>query len=303
MLFARRAGADQSRPHLFRDVRSQRGQASLEWVGLVLLVSFACVAVAAAGAGVVDGRGFGAELARALVCTVRGGCDSGDDALAAAYGQDDAALVRAYAPGLVYEPRTRTLPVDFRRCRAHRCSDAPDEGGLDVHRSGRGVRATVFTRLVREGGETFIQYWLYYPDSTSTWMGSAGIWNKVVEPVTGKRYPGYHPDDWESVQVRIDSEGDALMRASSHGWYQACKERRCRNEWTPWAGWSRVSYGSHAGHIPTDGRDPEERTTTSAGVRLIPLEGLSASDRATTFEVTPPWDKRVYRDPLTDSTG
>ena len=121
-----------------------------------------------------------------------------------AYG-DDADLVRQYLPNLVYEPRTRTLPVDFRECRSHECSDAPDEENLDVHRgSGRdGAPATVFTRLIRDGGETFIQYWLYYPDSTSTWMGSAGAWNKTLGNL-GWEYPGHHADDWESVQVRID---------------------------------------------------------------------------------------------------
>ena len=286
-------------------MRSQGGQAALEWVGLVLLVCLATGAAVAAGARFVDGRPLGAELARAVVCAVRGGCADGDDELAAAYGDRDAALVREYLPNLVYESRTRTLPVDFRACRSHRCSDAPDEERLDVHRArgGRGTPATVFTRLLRDGGETFIQYWLYYPDSTSTWMGSAGVWNKIVEPVTGKDYPGFHPDDWESVQVRIGSDGEARMRASSHGWYQGCKERRCRNEWTEWGGWSRVSYGSHAGHIPEPARDPDERTTTAAGVRVVPIETLSARDRATEFEVTPPWEKRVYSDPRSDSTG
>jgi hypothetical protein len=290
-------------------MRSERGQAALEWVGMVLLVCVACGAAIAAGAGAIDGRPLGAELARALVCAVRGGCDDGDDALRDAYGERDAALVREYLPNLVYERRTRTLPVDFRDCRSHRCSDAPDEEGLDVHRTRR-TDATVFTHLLRDtrsgagGGETFIQYWLYYPDSTSTWMGSAGLWNQVVRPITGKDYPGWHEDDWESVQVRIDDRtGAARMRASSHHWYQGCKERHCRNTWTPWGGWSRVSYGSHAGHIPQPARDPGERTTTAAGVRLVPIEGLKKPERATEFEVTPPWDKRVYLDPRSDSTG
>ena len=287
---------------------NQRGQAALEWVGLVLLVCLACGAAVAAGATAIDGRPLGAELARSLVCAVRGGCDDGDDELRDAYGDSDAALVREYLPNLVYEPRTRTLPVDFRECRSHDCSDAPDEERLDVHRT-RGAEATVFTHLVRDtrsgtgGGQTFIQYWLYYPDSTSTWMGSAGLWNTVIERATKKDYPGYHRDDWESVQVRVeDATGAARMRASSHHWYQGCKERRCRNQWTPWTGWSRVSYGSHAGHIPQP-RDPDERTTTAAGVRLVPLERLTAAERATEFEVTPPWEKRVYLDPRSTSTG
>ena len=269
----------------------------------MLLVCLACGAAVALGAGTLDGRPLGAELARVLVCAARGDCGGADDALRDAYGDREAALVREFLPSLVYEPRTRTLPVDFRDCRSHRCSDAPDEEGLDVHRT-RLAQATVFTHVVPDGGETFIQYWLYYPDSTSTWMGSAAAWRWAIERATKRDYPGYHRDDWESVQVRIDdATGAARMRASAHGGYQGCKESRCHNTWTRWGGWSRVSYGSHAGHIPLPAPDPDERTTTAAGVRLVPIEGLTASERATEFEVTPPWDKRVYVDPRSTSTG
>ncbi len=144
--------------------------------------------------------------------------------------------------------------------------------------------------MIRDGGETFIQYWLYYPDSTSTWMGSAGIWNTVVKRVTRKDYPGWHPDDWESVQVRIDdATGAARMRASSHA-------VRCSDVDTPGtAGAGSPTAATRA--TSRDPRDPEERTTTAAGVRLVPIEGLSAAERATEFEVSPPWEKRVYLDP------
>src|SRR5688500_18257177 len=111
-------------------MRCERGQAALEWVGLVLLIALACGAAVAAGAAGIDGRPLGAERARTLVCAVRGDCDEEDDELRDAYGERDAALVREFAPNLVYERRTRTLPVDFRACRSHRCSDAPDEEGL-----------------------------------------------------------------------------------------------------------------------------------------------------------------------------
>ena len=286
-------------------MRCERGQAALEWVGIVLLVCLACAAAVATGVGAIDGRPYGAELVRAIVCAARGGCDDGDDELAAVYGEDDAALVRQHLPNLVYEPRTRTIPVDFRECRSHDCSDAPDEEGLDVHWGRGGTPATVFTRLIRDGGETFIQYWLYYPDSTTTVAGSAAFWNTVVKRAVKRDwgYPGHHPDDWESVQVRIDRSGRAEIRASSHHRYNGCEPRRyCREDWTESGGWSRVSYGSHAGHIPQP-LDPDERTTTAAGIRLVPLEGLTAEERATPFEVTPPWDKDVYRDPRSGSTG
>jgi hypothetical protein len=191
---------------------------------------------------------------------------------------------------------------------------------------------------VRRGDETFIQYWLYYPDSNSVLPGTRRLW--AMSPgvrlgsriVTGKRgYPGYHPDDWESYQVRIAPDGSARVRASSHHDYQGCKQRRCRNTWTGWTGWTRVSKGSHAGHIPlrrepvgprrwaprgrqrhqgyryvplVPGRDLHERTSTSAGLRLIPLERVDTrAYRALDPGIRPPWLKEVYRDPLSNSTS
>jgi hypothetical protein len=283
---------------------SERGQASLEWVGAVVLVTLA-LGGAAAGLGDVDGRSYGGWLAHTIVCSVRGDCAAERNALVAAYGAGDADLVRRFAPNLVYERGTYTLPVDFRDCRAHRCSDAPDDPDLDAHRSRRGGHpATVFTHVVKRDGETFIQYWLYYPDSTSTVANAAGIWNTADALARGRLpdYPGYHPDDWESVQVRVRPDGSARTRASSHHGYQWCKESRCKNDWGPWTGWSRVSRGSHAGHIP-DGL-AHERTSTGPGLRLIPIESVDTSDYEPLDPgITPPWKKKVFTDPLSDSTS
>src|SRR3712207_8995952 len=110
------------------------------------------------------------------MCALGGGCgEQRDDSLAAAYGDRDADLVRRFAPNIVYEPGTHTLPVDFRECQSHHCSDAPDDPSLDVARSTRtGTRATVFTHVVHRGGETFLQYWFYYPeDRKSTRLNSS----------------------------------------------------------------------------------------------------------------------------------
>src|SRR3954462_2542074 len=114
-------------------MRGERGQASVEWIGLLLLVSVSLLA-ALALVPAVDGRPLGAAIARALVCAVRGDCHSDGAALRRAYGERDAALVRKHAPNIVYEPRTLTLPVDYRHCRSHRCSDAPDDRDLDATR-------------------------------------------------------------------------------------------------------------------------------------------------------------------------
>jgi hypothetical protein len=241
---------------------------------------------------------------------VRAGCDDGARALADAYGRPGAALVRAHAPSLVYERGERQLPVDWRHCRHRECADAPDEAGLDVHRSDAAERATVFTRLRRVGGRTYIQYWLYYPDSNTTFAGADRAWEaswllpRLRELVSGSGdWPGFHRDDWESVQVRLDPNGSAWVRASSHGHYQACKEAECRNRWARHDGWARVSYGSHAGHIPRGGPDPGERMTTAEGLRLIPLETHDTRGyRRRDEDVAPPWRKRVYDRPESDES-
>ena len=313
-------------------MRSERGAATVEWTALVLVVSL-CLGASLTVAPRVDGRSFGGFLAHAIVCAAHGGCDDGDDALAAAYGSSEAALVRAHAPSIVYEPGERSLPVDFRDCRARYCSDAPDDPDLDAHRSTTtGDPATAFTHVVHDGGETFIQYWLYYPDSTSTVLGAAGAWNTARDALGHDlpQYPGYHVDDWESYQVRIDAAGRTSVRASSHHGYQWCKEGRCQNRWGASTGWTRVSRGSHAGHVPLrpeltharvsrappfletryryhpelPGRDLRERTTTSPGLRLVPLEAVDREAyRPLDAGIKPPWLKAVYGDPRSDSTS
>src|SRR5215213_6098647 len=136
---------------------SDHGQATVEWVALALLVCLAAGAMLVL-APAVDGRGFGGSLAHRIVCAARGGCHDGDAALARAYGSADAALVRDHAPGLLYEPGERQLPVDYARCRTPACATAPDQRDLDAHRSDAGERATAFTRVLRRGGSTYLQY-------------------------------------------------------------------------------------------------------------------------------------------------
>jgi hypothetical protein len=219
--------------------------------------------------------------------------------------------------------------VDFRQCRSHRCSDAPDDPQLDVHHSARGdVPATAFTHVVHSGGHTYLQYWLYYPDSNSVFPGSRQLWDVARYATLGAagRYPGFHRDDWEGYQVEVDPGGRALARATAHQGYQSCKFMRCRNRWMPVTGWTRVSKGSHAGHIPTvavrgnlhrphgskpwvvadrpayPGIDLEERTTTAAGLRLVPIEGVDTAGLR--FDgITPPWRKKVYTQPRSHSTS
>ena len=168
---------------------------------------------------------------------------------------------------------------------------------------------------MRRGGRTYFLYWLYYPDSNASLLGSDKLWNhsplrlgrratRASTRTTGRRYA-----------VRVDPDGSVWVRATSHGHWQGCKSDFCRNRWMDGTGWTRVSRGSHAGHIPLEtilerlprparrtprprpragpvpppvrrryepqypGIDLRERTTTADGLRLIPLETLRRARR------------------------
>lgn len=280
------------------DSSGQRGQASVEFIAVVSLVAIV-FAAAITFVPVVDGRPLGAAIARALVCAVKRDCAAEGVALRHAYGDRDAQLVRANAPSIVYEHGTLTLPIDYRRCRAHRCSDAPDDHDLDATRAAHGgAPATAFTHVVHRSGATYIQYWFYYPDSPSTFFHSHGLLKTLHI-----HDPGFHPDDWEGYQVRIDAHGRKSVRATKHGGYTWCKGHIWHNDCERWGrpnGWTRVSRGSHAGHIPdmTEGNGLHERITAAPGLHLVPLETLPhESYTPLKGGIKPPWTKEVYSDP------
>lgn len=285
-------------------MREQRGQASVEWVALVAILLMATGSLLAF-LPAMDGRSLGGALAHRMTCVVSDSCS--DEELERIYGVADADLVRHHLQGLVFEPGERQIPVDWRDCRSVDCALAPDDRDSDIHSSDAGLRLTVFTRLSRHGDRRYIQYWFYYPDSNTTWAGSDRIWKHsavglIGQLITGsRRYPGFHQDDWEGAIVRVEADGRAAVRVTSHGHWQWCKQRRCEGQWGPATGWTRVSRGSHAGHVPTDGEPGNglrERTATPDAVRLIPLEGIDR-DRYRRLDpgISPPWEKDVYANP------
>ncbi len=281
----------------------------MEWVGLVAVVSFLLVALVATGVRVP-----GTELARALasrmLCAVSMADGCGDEpALIAAYGSDVGELVRRHMPAIFFEQGSHALPVDFRRCRDVECGDGSARGL--VHETDVGLPVTAFVHVIDSGGNLYIQYWLYYADSATL----RGV------PIAGDA--GYHEDDWESVQIRIGPDGSVDERASSHHGYNYAQSAanagsdagidplrdlaedvgaRPRNGWGPETHMLVVSGGSHAGNA--NGFLRIDRVTPGRRVHLIPLEPIAAGEGAAyRFAVSPPWRKRVWRDPEASGTG
>src|SRR5215207_4792863 len=127
-------------------MRSERGQGTVEWVGLVLLVSVAMLTLVAAGAR-VPGAPLARALADRLLCAASLADGCGDEpVLIAAYGTDVGRLVRRFMPVLAFERGSRAVPVDFRNCRSSECGDA--SGGRLVHGTDAGLPVTAFVVVV-----------------------------------------------------------------------------------------------------------------------------------------------------------
>jgi hypothetical protein len=289
---------------------SERGQGTVEWVGLVTLVSLVLLGLVAAGVW-LPGTSLARSLADRILCAAAlvDGC-GGEPALIAAYGSEVGDLVRQHMPNLVFEAGSRAVPVDFRRCRSSECGDSVGEGM--VQQTDEQLPVTVFVHVVdcREGEETpgancsgeragnlYVQYWTYYADSATL----RGV------PVVGGK--GYHHDDWEGVQLRFRPNGEVDERASSHNGYNY---ERSPYNWgadtgkTHHPGWGAetgllfVSGGSHAGSA-FEFTKPA-RFTPGHRVHLIPLEQIAA-DSSDGFAISPPWLKQVWTDPEAEGTS
>lgn len=307
-------------------MRAERGQATVEWVGLVALVSVLMAALVVAGVR-VPGASLARALASRLLCATAMAERCGDEpTLIAVYGAEVGALARRHMPSLLFERGSRALPVDFRRCREPACGDGAERGY--VTRTDAGLPVTAFVHAIdcrpeaaerteAEGadctgpraGNLYIQYWTYYADSATL----RGV------PIAGRA--GYHRDDWEGVQIRIRPDGGIDQRATSHhgfnqrpgvvaGWasdagFDPAKRAaeavglRGVNGWGPETRLLIVSGGSHAGN--TAGIPHIERLTPRNRIHLVPLEPIAATSEAR-FAVSPPWRKRVWHDPEAERT-
>jgi hypothetical protein len=298
----------------------ERGQATIEWVGLTLLVALLLAALIAAGVR-IPGAGLARAIASRILCAAAIAESCGDEpVLIAAYGSEVGRLVREHMPSLLLERGSKGLPVDYRRCRSTSCADGSRRGV--VRRTDEGLPVTAFARVIdcrpdaagsteaegadcsgQRSGNLYIQYWLYYADSATL----RGV------PVLERR--GFHLDDWESVQVRIGPDGTISQRASSHRGYTArtgvpawgsdagidgltaiaeALGARAPGGWGPQTNLLFVAGGSHAGSNATT--LDFDRLVHGRSVHLVPLEAV-AEEETSSFAVTPPWMKRVWRDP------
>ena len=305
----------------------ERGQGTVEWVGLLALVALLLVALVAAGAR-VPGAALARAVASRMLCAVAMADGCGDEpVLIAAYGTEVGKLVRRHMPTILFEQGSRAMPVDFRRCRSSECGDGSARGL--VYRTDGGSHVTAFVHVVdcRAGsiaageavgvdcsapraGNLYIQYWTYYADSATL----RGV------PIAGEE--GYHADDWEGVQIRIGPDGQVDERASSHHGYNYVQSivnagsdagidpikdvaeavgARPHNGWGPETRLLVVSGGSHAGN--TNDFLRIDRVTPGRRVHLVPLEPIAAGEGSSyRFAISPPWRKQVWRDPEASGT-
>jgi hypothetical protein len=153
------------------DRHGDRGSATVEQVGLILLVTAMLAAMIGFRAVSDDdstGAGLGERIANRIACGPRepGSCRS--HPAVEAYGWPVARVLRALAPlpASVSGPDGRGLvPVDFRYCRSPGCAVPPNGSrGDGLTTSNR--RLTVFTEVTdrrQSDGTLDLTYWLYRP--------------------------------------------------------------------------------------------------------------------------------------------
>jgi hypothetical protein len=252
-----------------RDIAGDAGQSTVEWIGLILVVTALVLGVTAGVRSWLPGVRLAESIAMRMLCAagMSSTCaESGD--LVAAYGPEIAGEVEANAPEIVYEDGMGALPVDFRSCRHQRCGSGPESG--PIWRSDTGEPTAAFVHVVdcrtalartesttngydcggERAGNLYVQYWTYYDNSSSV---------PLIQPVVDGPpldQHAYHADDWEGYQVRIGRDGVDARATSHHGYNYTASPMSWpsdlgvvhRSGWGRSTGKLYVSGGSHAGH-------------------------------------------------------
>jgi hypothetical protein len=209
---------------------SERGGATVEQAGLILLIAAliaAVIASLAASPPTEEAHELGLALARKIRCgpTAPGPCWR--DPLTVAYGRPVAGAVRALAPSPATERAADgapLLPVDFRYCRSGSCALPGPRYGLTA--SNR--RVTAFTSVAdhrRAGGDLVITYWLYRPT-----LG----WSRVTRSASSQQVAAL------ASTPLLDSDVPTLVALETlpgrDSYTFAASER------PPWLGWVHSRY-------------------------------------------------------------
>ena len=269
-------------------VAREGGQSTVEWIGLLLVITALILGVTAGVRTWLPGVRLAESIALRILCAagMSSTCaESGD--LVVAYGPELAAEVEENAPEIVYEDGMGALPVDFRTCRNQRCGSGPESG--PVWQSDTGEPAAAFVHVVdcrtnlaraetaehgydcsgERAGNLYVQFWTYYSDSS--WWGG-------VE---------HHDDDWEGMQVRVTSDGTD-SRATSHYSYNYGASFLSwpsdagithRSAWGDATGRLYVSGGTHAGHVYESRRFSIRRVARAGGDLGVDTYALASNRR------------------------
>lgn len=144
---------------------SSRGGATVEQVGIVLMLAVALTVIAAvllAGGREPPGRELGQRLANRIACGPRAPGVCRQHPSVSAYGWPLARAVRMLAPPVAASAEG-LVPVDFRYCQRPSCAQSAGAGtGLTTANR----RTTYFTEVRPAGDGRFdVTYWLYRPSA------------------------------------------------------------------------------------------------------------------------------------------
>ena len=258
----------------------QRGQATAEYVGIVL----ACAALLAGvslAIGPIDGR--------LIVRAFAGRAHLTPDQRALRSPELRAIIDRA-VPRLVLERDAYgdddEIPV-WTSCRRPRCARFP------------GADPVLYVHVVHAAAGPVIELWTYYPDSRTTHL-----------PIAALR--GFHHDDWEGLIVRIDEDGTLVARASAHGgftgtapWWDSRSD-----DWVAYGGTVYRASGSHALGFRRDDIDVARdrwngdlAAIDPGAFRLVAADLAARRGELFDAETTPPWQKAAWRNPGSATTG
>jgi hypothetical protein len=211
----------------------QRGQASVEWIALLLAISLVFGAAMAVAP-------WNPSLGRVLRDAAGGEAR-------------DRAIARRWAPRLVLERGTVGVPVDPRTCRAVACSI--------------GAQPVLFTHVVHRGATTYVQYWAYWPDSS--WHGVAGRhaddWESFqvrIDPDGSAHARASAHHGYTGRRIGPDLNVNQVHPQ----WVPA----RWRRGWTSYANGYAIARNSHAGFVSASLDEGRSVTLIALDPRAMP---------------------------------